>query len=400
MFESTTPTDPQLAAELSSARQEVERLRLLLAHTSEVSWMVDLAGPAGPRLGYLSPAARRLFGFAAAPGHEHDNPHMQQLAGQLLAGLPARLARLAAGDQSRRRLLREAELARADGVVLAVEIESTVLDGAEGRPQSLLGVLRDIGPRREQLVQQKKFASMLSHEFRTPLATIDGAIQRLEMTGSHHDEATRKRYRKIGEAVDRLLAMLDDYLSPERMASIGRQRQADEIAPAELLEAVAAAGRKRRLQLTARSVELPARLRCDPNGMRLCLDILLDNAIKYTPDGSAIELLGKKATEGGVEFLVRDHGAGLPADELARVFDKSFRGSNAAAIPGSGLGLYMARAVVEVHGGSLSARNVSESGTEFRIWLPIAAVAGKSLAPDDCSSDNSQTQTDKARGRN
>ncbi|MBJ7309880.1 ATP-binding protein [Rugamonas sp. CCM 8940] len=397
MFESTTPTVPQLSAELQQARQEAERLRLLLAHTSEVSWMVELAGR---RLSYLSPAACRLFGFAAEPGREHEHPHMQALAATLLAGLPARLARLAAGDPSRRRLLREAELARVDGVALPVEIESSVLDGADGRPASLLGVLRDLRPRREQAAEQKKFASMLSHEFRTPLATIDGAIQRLEMTGAHHDEASRKRYRKIAVAVDRLLAMLDEYLSPERMTEIGRQRQADQIAPAELLEAVAAAGRGRRPQLTARSVDLPARLRCDPNGMRLCLDILLDNAIKYTPDGSVIEIIGKKATEGGVEFLVRDHGAGLPAAELARVFDKSFRGSNAAAIAGSGLGLYIARAVVDVHGGSLSARNVSESGTEFRIWLPIASVAGKSLAPDDCSSDNSLTQTDNARGRN
>jgi two-component system phosphate regulon sensor histidine kinase PhoR len=95
------------------------------------------------------------------------------------------------------------------------------------------------------------------------------------------------------------------------------------------------------------------------------------------------------AMEGGVEFLVRDHGRGIPEAELARVFDKSFRGSNAAGIPGSGLGLYMARSVVDVHGGTVSARNVSESGTEFRIWLPVAAASGKSLARAGGNSDNS-----------
>ena len=95
------------------------------------------------------------------------------------------------------------------------------------------------------------------------------------------------------------------------------------------------------------------------------------------------------AREGGVEFLVRDGGAGIAADDLPRVFDKAYRGRNAAGIPGSGLGLYVARAIVDVHGGTISARNLSESGVEFRIWLPAAAGAGKGLAPADASSDNS-----------
>lgn len=234
--------------------------------------------------------------------------------------------------------------------------------------------------RQELAVQQKKFASMLSHEFRTPLSTIDGAVQRLEMTGAHHDEGTRKRYRKIQTAVDRMLAMLDEYLSPDRMASIGRERQPNEIDPAALLEEAAEQARTRRSQISVHTENLPQWMRCDPAGIRLCLEILIDNAIKYTQTNSQLELIGKMAIEGGVELLVRDHGAGLPEAELALVFDKSFRGSNAAGIAGSGLGLYMARSIVDVHGGTVTARNVSESGTEFRIWLPVSGEAGKSLA--------------------
>jgi signal transduction histidine kinase len=251
-------------------------------------------------------------------------------------------------------------------------------------------LLEQIASERQELAaQQKKFASMLSHEFRTPLSTIDGAVQRLEMTGAHHDEGTRKRYRKIQTAVDRMLAMLDEYLSPDRMASIGRERQANEVSPATLLEAVAEQASARRGDVVVSTEGLPQSMRCDPAGVRLCLEILVDNAIKYTETNSRIELLGKMAMEGGVEFLVRDHGPGLPEAELARVFDKSFRGSNAAGVPGSGLGLYMARSIADVHGGTVTARNVSESGTEFRIWLPVADYAGKSLAPRSGNSDNS-----------
>nr|WP_254441949.1 PAS domain-containing sensor histidine kinase [Duganella vulcania] len=363
---------------MRQSQAEAERYRLLLQHSGEVSWMADCASL---RLTWLSPAAGRQFGYTLESA--------QALAAGLLQQLPARLARHANGDPSRLRLLRETELPHADGRLLPVEIESTLILDEHGAAVSVVGIVRDLSARRELAAQQKKFASMLSHEFRTPLSTIDGAVQRLEMTGAHHDEATRKRYRKIQTAVDRMLAMLDEYLSPERMASIGRERQPNEISPATLLESVAEQARHRRGAISVRTDALPQWMRCDPAGVRLCLEILVDNAIKYTSANTPIELIGKMASEGGVEFLVRDHGAGVPAAELAHVFDKSFRGSNAAGVDGSGLGLYMARAVVDVHGGTLTATNVSESGAEFRIWLPVGPAAGKSLARSGGSSDNS-----------
>jgi PAS domain S-box-containing protein len=372
------PTLAELQAALRQSQANEARYRLLLEHSSEISWMADCASL---QLTWLSPAAERQFGYTLESA--------QTLAAGLLKDLQARLARYADGDLSRRRLLRETELKHRDGRVVPVEIESTLILDAAGVPATVVGLVRDLSARRELAAQQKKFASMLSHEFRTPLSTIDGAVQRLEMTGAHHDEGTRKRYRKIQTAVDRMLVMLDEYLSPDRMASIGRERQPNEINPAALLEAAAEQARSRRGAVSARTDGLPPWMRCDPAGMRLCLEILIDNAIKYTEGNTPIELMGKIAMEGGVEFLVRDHGAGLPEGELARVFDKSFRGSNAAGVPGSGLGLYMARSIADVHGGTITARNVSESGTEFRIWLPVADYAGKSLAQRSSNSDNS-----------
>ena len=376
------PTVAQLQAELALARANEARYRLVLEHSTEVSWIADCATL---RLTWLSPAAERQFGYT------FDDA--ASMAAGLLADLAPRLARYAGGDASRRHLVRETELAHADGRVLPVEIDSTLVLDAAGAPVSVVGVVRDLSARRELAEQQKKFASMLSHEFRTPLSTIDGAVQRLETTGAHHDEGTRKRYRKIQTAVDRLLGMLDEYLSPERMASIGRARQPDEISPAALLQSVAEQARERvrpsggRIDL--RLEALPQWMRCDPAGMRLCLEVLVDNAIKYTDGTTPIALTGKMASGGGVEFLVRDGGDGVPTAELERIFAKSFRGSNAAGVAGSGLGLYMARAVADVHGGTVTVQNVSESGAEFRIWLPVAAAPGKSLARAGGNSDNS-----------
>ncbi|WP_338768456.1 ATP-binding protein [Massilia sp. METH4] len=328
--------------------------QLLLEHGTDIHWMLDCDSG---RLLYVSPAAARRFGWAA----EAVLAQAQALAEPLLADLPARLERLRQGDETRRTVLREVELEGA-----AFEIESTVVP--DGR---LVGVVRDITARRELERQQKKFASMLSHEFRAPLATIDGAIQRLVMTDRGHDEGTTKRYHKIQGAVDRLLAMVDEYLSPERLAAIGRRPRENGIAPAALLEAAAAHARPRRPAIRVEAGNAPAWVRADPEGMRMCLDVLLDNAIKYTPPDSPIVLQTGKAAEGGIEFTVADGGPAIPDAELARVFDKGYRGSAAAAVPGSGIGLYMAKAVIEVHGGTLGVQNLPESGKKFRIWLPV-----------------------------
>jgi two-component system, OmpR family, phosphate regulon sensor histidine kinase PhoR len=372
------PTVEELQAALALSQANEARYRLLLDNSTEVSWMADCATL---RLTWLSPAAERQFGYTLASA--------DTIAAGLLGDLAPRLAGFATGDGNGRHLVRETGLTHADGHVVPVEIDSTLILDDDGAPVTVVGVVRDLTARRELAEQQKKFASMLSHEFRTPLSTIDGAVQRLEMTGVHHDEGTRKRYRKIQTAVDRMLAMLDEYLSPERMASIGRARQPDEISPAALLQSVAEQARSRRSRVDLRIEALPQWMRCDPAGVRLCLEILIDNAIKYTDANTPLELIGKIATEGGVEFLVRDGGAGVPEAELEHIFAKAYRGGNASGVAGSGLGLYMARAIADVHGGTVTARNVSESGAEFRIWLPVTTVTGKSLARPGSNSDNS-----------
>ena len=347
---------------MNASHPPAELYKQILDNSSEVHFLLDCESG---RIQYLSPAAGRRFGYTLEQA--------QELSDLLAADLPKRLERFAAGERSRLRVKRELEVPHADGHLVPVEIESTLVLNEIGAAVALSGSVRDVSERQDWQQQQKKFASMLSHEFRTPLSTIDGAIQRLEMTGAHHDEATRKRYTKIQTAVDRLLAMLDEYLSPERMASIGRKRQPNEVSPQALLENAAEQARARRATIRVQEEGLPQWLRCDPAGMRLVLDILLDNAIKYTDDSGEITLIGKKATEGGIELAVSDQGAGIPADEMGKLFDRGYRGRSAAGVAGSGLGLYMARAVVEVHGGTLTVENFSESGKKFRIWLPVPA---------------------------
>ena len=324
------------------------------------------------RLDYLSPAFSTLSGFKS----EALQQALDGDGASPLAPLAAWLREAAAG-QPGVRSQREFDLLDAEARPLALEALAMVAldDGA-----SLVGLLRDLSARRGHQSEQKRFASMLNHEFRTPLATIDGAIQRLEATSNHADEPTRARYRKIGAAVDRLIGMLDEYLSPDRMAALGRVRQPNTITVSDLVETgatqIRAAGREAVLRLDQLSSgdKLQQTLRGEPEGLRLALKVLIDNALAFSPPSAAV-ILRARRSGGGIELAVLDGGAGVPPDDVTRVFDKGYRGRNAAGLPGSGLGLYMARSIVEVHGGVLSLAPGEEgAGAEFRLWMPALGL--------------------------
>jgi signal transduction histidine kinase len=347
--------------------------------------IAELAGDAA----FILDCASRTFRYLSPGAPQFLGDHNLLLA--LVDGLDERLRLFAAGDERQPEAVREIDIATPEGQTMPVQITTRlVVDGSPG-VVSLAGIVRDQSGQREREAQQKRFASMLNHEFRTPLSTIDGAIQRLEATCAHADEPTRQRYRKIAVAVDRLIGMLDEYLSPDRLAGLGKTRSPNEVAPAQLLEEAAAPARAAGREVLLAVESLPPSLRCDPAGLRLAMKVVVDNALMFSPAGSKVELAGR-AVANGIELTVRDHGAGVPQQDVARIFDKSYRGSNAAGLPGNGLGLYMARSVLEVHGGAIELVSHPAKGALFKIFLPMTIVRGKSIATDVISSDNRLNQ--------
>jgi len=336
-------------------------------------------------LAYLSPGVDDLLGYSRVDIEQQLAEGGDGPLAALCGGLSARLQRFAGGDGSRLRVTRAFEVRRPDGRTTPVEAISTLLLDGGGKPRSLAGLVRDLSAQRARAVEQKRFASMLNHEFRTPLSTIDGAIQRLEATGTHADAPTRERYRKIAAATDRLIAMLDDYLSPERMAALGRQRQPNAVAPRLLLEELVAQARVAGREVSFDAEALPPALRGEPAGLRLALKLILENALRHTPAGSPLHVSGRRSG-GGIELALRDEGPGVAPADLPHIFDKGYRGANAAGMPGKGLGLYMARSVVEVHGGSLGVVTPAGGGAEFRLWLP--AQEGTAESSVDAAAKN------------
>ncbi len=373
----------------SASTQDLsEQFRTIAELRGDVAWIIDCATGVPT---YISPALSVLLGYDAADltaqlNGSVDDPDLAALC----SGLPERLRRFAGGDQSRRHLVRRFEQRHRDGRLVPVEVTSTLLTDAAGKPSTLVGVMRDNSEQQARVAQQRRFASMLNHEFRTPLSTIDGAVQRLEVTGANADEPTRQRYRKIQAAVDRLIGMLDEYLSPDRMEDIGGTRPADSLAPRLLLEEAAALVKASGRPVTVDSGDLPPAVRCQPQALRLALKVLVENALRYSPESAPIALAGGWG-EDGIELSVRDLGDGVPQADMASIFSKRYRGSNALGA-GSGLGLYMARSVIDVHGGTISVQNVAPRGTLFTIWLPAQRGAGKSVASEVINSDNSRSQ--------
>ena len=352
----------------------------------DIVWIVDCSTGV---LEYISPSAATLLGHPPSQFRDQLMSGGDGPLALLCDGLDERLRRFSDGDSTRLKIVRQFDIAHgARQHTVPVEVASTLLVSAGGTAHSLVGTIRDLSAQRDFEAGQRRFASMLNHEFRTPLSTIDGAIQRLEVTGKDADDATRQRYRKIAAAVDQMIAMLDEYLSPDRLESTGHKRKEHAAEPRRLLDEAAEIARAAGRTVTVEDRGLPGQIRCAPDGLRLALKVLLENAVQYSPESAVIELSGVRE-DGGIALLVRDKGDGVPDADLARVFDKFYRGSNAGNRPGCGLGLYMARSVVEVHGGSLTVNNHDECGAIFRLWLPHQDFAGKKVAPERGSSDNS-----------
>jgi len=357
-------------------RSSEERYRLIADNTGDVIWMMDADTL---NFTYISPSITRQRGYTPEEiielhryaGHK-PAPAAAGAMPKMGHRLHERIRRFVNGDESQRREIKEIDQQHKDGRTIPVEVESTLLCDADNIPRTLIGVSRDISARRQAQEEQKRFVAMVSHEFRTPLATIDGAVQRLLSTTNHADDATRKRLVKIEKSVDRLTALLDDYLTQERFDTAGQGLHLSQTSPLSMMLDCAESARALTADHTivVDATELPGTIICDADRLRLTLRILADNAVKYTPPGTRVMLLGHNAPQGGIELRVSDNGPGIDEEELPHIFDKFFRGRSASREAGSGLGLHLARAVVEMHGGTLTGRNRPGGGAQFTIWLP------------------------------
>jgi signal transduction histidine kinase len=221
---------------------------------------------------------------------------------------------------------------------------------------------------------QLDFVAMVSHEFRTPLAIISTTAQQIARNLDAAREKTLARCMNLRGAVQRMSALVEEYLTADRMDAghahfQPRHCERDELM--ELFEDLAADWPDGRIALHAHP--LPARLMCDPGLLRVALRNLLVNADRHTPEGGVIGLDVAAELDGSLRIGVHNPGDAIPADEVARVFEKYFRGRKAARSPGAGLGLYLVHRIAQLHGGDVRLESAGEDGRiRFSVALPAA----------------------------
>jgi len=241
-------------------------------------------------------------------------------------------------------------------------------------------IMRSIDRERAVARLQSEFVSAVSHEFRTPLTSLRQLSEMLSKGRVPTEDLRQKSYdilSRESERLQRLVESLLDFGRIEARAFLYHYEHLDPVTlvgglVAEFQEKVAAQGYHIELELAG---EYPL-IHADREALGLALRNLLDNAVKYSPDCRTVWV--EMARERGrLAIRVRDQGMGIPASEQKEIFKKFVRGtgSRAANIPGTGIGLAMARHIIEAHDGEIRLESEPGRGSTFTILLPLEKIA-------------------------
>jgi signal transduction histidine kinase len=230
---------------------------------------------------------------------------------------------------------------------------------------------------------RRQLLADVSHELMTPLSAIRGYVETLGMPSVPLDETTRRRYLGIVEQeTHKLEAIIGDLLDLARVEGGGDTLRLEAVSVADLFTRVSdrhvPVMHDRGVVLHQEIAPGTPDIRGDAARLEQALQNLAANAIRHTPPGGRVVLQASRA-EKGVRIVVRDTGPGIPPEHLPRVFDRFYKVDAAragTAVPsGSGLGLSIVRAIVERHGGTVTAANAPEGGAAFELVLPADANA-------------------------
>jgi two-component system OmpR family sensor kinase len=313
----------------------------------------------------------------------------RSISGPLLQ-LADRMRRLAANDTD----IDVPETGRADEIGEMAQATVVFRNNAIELMESQRTLARQAALLAEQLaqeqrlaLQQRNFVSMASHEFRTPMTIIDGHARRLiKLKDSIGPAEIGERAGKMRSAVLRMTQLIDNLLNSSRLidGGGGQYFHPAEIDVATLLQEVCELHREMvpGARIAERIATAPMRMVGDPKLLFQVFSNLLSNAIKYSPDGGVIAVDAALASD-EVVVTIADHGIGVPAGDLDRLFERYHRGSNVSGIVGTGVGLYLVKMVVDMHGGAVAVESTEGEGARFTIRLPrkpAAAVETTAIA--------------------
>jgi PAS domain S-box-containing protein len=339
-----------------------------------------------PLSSYISPQVESILGYTSEEWYAKPGFFVSRLH-------PEDRDRVVAAQQRARHsgetLELEYRFRAADGRYVWLHDSYTVVEDEVGRPWYEQGFAVDVTARKlveQELEEQNaqlrqvdrmkdEFIALVSHELRTPLTSICGY---LELLGADLGEEHAETIDVIERNSHRLLRLVEDLLLTAQVSAGTLALEEGDVDLDELVRhavtAAAPAAAAREIELSCRcDSALHVQVRGDRVRLGQVVDNLVANALKFTQPGGHVDVVAERHHD-VVRIAVADTGRGISEEELARVFDRFFRTEQTErdAIPGAGLGLAIARAIVEGHGGRIDVQSAPGAGTTFTIELAAA----------------------------
>jgi PAS domain S-box-containing protein len=385
--------DATPASEIAMQPPPEEAFRLLIEAVQD--YAIFLLGPNG-HVRTWNPGAERAKGYAASEiiGRHFSVFYTPE---EREAGRPHELLGRAAAEG---RVEDEGWRVRKDGTRFWADVILTALRDEDGALYGFAKITRDLTERRRAEEQQRdliveqharaaaeeslkvrdRFLSVASHELKTPVATLQlsaESLLRARELGRLDDARLATGLHRILKSTGRLSALVTELLDVSLLSAERDQRVRQPTDIVALVREVAARFADAVEEDESRiAVDAPARavVAADASRLDQVFTNLIDNALKYSPDGEPIEVRVVDEPD-SVTVTVADRGIGLDAATEARLFEAFSRGDNATHVPGLGLGLFITHQIVERHGGHIEAQHAPGGvGSLFRVWLPKDAA--------------------------
>lgn len=316
-------------------------------------------------LGLVKRAKPPEIGVFADLAHPDDRPVVQQMIADAIEkpGAFGATFRAIAPDKS----------------VRYVRVQGASVVTAERKADRIHGVAQDVTREMEIDKAKSEFVSLASHQLKTPLTAIRWLLEALQSGAAGPFTPAQQGYLdKIQQSTMNTIGIVNDLLNVSRIEMNRLATQLEELDVKAMAESVIAeqqhAADARRIALTLTAAELP-HVQADRNALRMIVQNLISNAIKYTPEGGSVrcDLSIAGARQQAIYLAVADTGIGIPADEQPRVFEKLHRAANAQAlaVEGTGLGLYVVKTVIERAGGAITFESREGKGSTFTVTIPL-----------------------------